>query len=509
MVFRNKDVYRYMQCPKLFYREYTNKEKGFPFIYFDYSLMELAKSFLEITKEDAFEGSTGQTTRDTLSGWGGKTWCINGRFEAFSYREKVSFLKREEDGVHYIMLCTTNHPKEEKVAQAYRAKWLLEKCGVAVSHISLLHLNGSYVREGELDVKQLFILSPCYYKDNNRPGKTMDEAVANYHMDMKETLIAMNRIVEDMPSDTAWTLSCTKTGKCKYYKECFEEDKLADDSILFLNGSRKKYQMYQEGLTSIKDVDFDMLDGSYIQWAQYNSAIHEADYIDYNGLSSFMETYLKDDLVYVDFEWDTIGVPMYEGMKPYDVMPFQYSIHIENQEGNLEHKEFLADGGDSREAFIQHLIQDIPDKGTLLAYNADGAEVIRLQELAQMFPQYSEALLKIAGRFVDLSYPIMQGAIYLRKMRNTFSLKKILSIIDPEDNYGSLDIDHGLKAVEAYRTLATLNEEEKKAVREELFAYCGMDTFAMVKFVAYLRNCLETHKKEIRENYGSVEEADS
>lgn len=507
MVFRNKDVYRYLQCPKLFYREYISEEKGFPFIYFDYSLSELAKKYLEIDENDAFIGSVGQSTFDTLEGWGGKTWCVNGRFEAFSYREKISFLKREEDGVHYIMLCTTNHPKEEKVAQAYRAKWLLEKCGVAVSHISLLHLNGEYVRQGELDIKKLFVLSPCYYKDNNRPGKSMDEAVAAYQMDMKKVLEEMQQTLTQQEFASPWTLSCTRSGKCKYYKECFEEDSLSDDSILFLNGSRKKYNMYQEGRTSMKDLTFDEIDGNYIQWAQYQSAIKNDDFIDYNGLSYFVETYLQEDLIYVDFEWDTIGIPMYDGMKPYDVMPFQYSIHM-FENGNLVHKEFLADGGDSRLEFIQHLLNDIPPNGTLLAYNADGAEVIRLQELAREFPDYADELLALSKRFIDLSYPIMQGAIYLKKMRNTFSLKKILSVIDPMDNYGNLDIDHGLKAVEVYRTLSNLNEEEKKEKRAELLAYCGMDTLAMVKFVAYLKNCIAMKKKEILEKYGRIEETD-
>lgn len=497
MTFRNKDVYRFLQCPKLFYREYISEEKGFPFIYFDYSLTELAKAFLEIDEEDCFVGSVGQTTRDTLSGWGGKTWCINGRFEAFNYREKISFLKREEDGVHYIMLCTTNHPKEEKVAQAYRAKWLLERCGVAVNHISLLHLNGNYVREGELDVKQLFTLSPHYYKDNNRPGKSMDEAVAMCEMDMKSTLSAMQELLETKEFESPWTRSCTRSGKCKYYKECFEEDCLSDDSILLLNGSRKKYEMYMNGVMSMKDLTFDEIDGSYIQWAQYQSAVTGEDYIDYNGLSFFVDTYLKGKLIYVDFEWDTIGVPMYDGMKSYDVMPFQYSIHIE-ENGELIHKEFLANGGDSRLDFIQHLIADIPESGTLLAYNADGAEVIRLQELAKQFPEYEKELLGLASRFVDLSYPIIQGVVYLKKMRNTFSLKKILSIIDPEDNYGDLNIDHGLKAVEAYRILSTLSEEELAIKRQELFDYCGMDTLAMVKFVAYLRKILKEHKKGLK-----------
>ncbi|MBE6113819.1 MAG: DUF2779 domain-containing protein [Erysipelotrichaceae bacterium] len=509
MVFRNKDVYRYTQCPKLFYKEYKDPQQGFPFIYFSTPLVELAKEYLHIQEEDCYVGVPSSTTEETLAGWNGKTWCISGRFEAFNYREKPSILKREEDGIHYIMLCTTCHPKEDKVAQAYRVKWLLEQCGVQITHVSLLHLNGEYVRQGELDIEQLFVLSDHYYKDNNRPGKLMDEAISHYTLDMISTLENMTALVEQEEIEENYSLSCTRTGKCKYYKECFQEDLLPDDSILFLNGSRKKYEMFRNGITSIKELTFNEVDGSYIQWAQYRSSVLDSDHIEYNSLSSFMNTYLQDDLIYVDFEWDTIGIPMYDGMKPYDVLPFQYSVHIENHDGELEHREYLSRGGeDCREEFIQRLLADIPEKGTLVAYNADGAEVIRLQELARQFPQYEEALRGLWERFVDLSYPIMQGIVYLKKMRNTYSLKKLLSIIDPSDNYGTLDIDHGLKAVEAYRQLPTLSLEEQEKVREELFAYCGMDTLAMVKLVHFLKDKMNQYQKEIKDTYERIDEGD-
>ena len=54
-----------------------------------------------------------------------------------------------------------------------------------------------------------------------------------------------------------------------------------------------------------------------------------------------------NDLVYpiyhLDFETFATAVPVFDGSRPYQQLVFQYSLHIEHQNGDLEHKEYLAE----------------------------------------------------------------------------------------------------------------------------------------------------------------------
>ena len=499
MAFRINNVKKYQQCPKHFLLDYTDISTGFPFIYFSESLIDAAKKHLHIAADDLFTGTTSQTSADTKAGMESKTWACLARFEKHNFRIKVSFLKKEDDGYIYYALCRTCFPKEDETRRLFMEKWLLEEEGIHIKHIALLHLNAAYERNGDLDYDNLFCISDNFYKDTNKVGKNVDEVVNRYQYDMLSALEDMKRIVDEGECDNEFKLECTKRGKCARYHSCFNEDELEDDSILFLNGTRKKYEMYLNGKTKITDVLLgEDVDGTYLQYAQYMACLKNSEFVDVNALSSWLETSIHLPYIYIDFEWDTLGIPMYDKMKPYDVLVFQYSIHIDDGE-TVIHKEYLGNGGDSREAFIKQLIADIPEEGIVIAYHAEGAEKLRLQELAYQFPEYADDLLKVCDRMVDLTYPIMNGLYYHPKMRGTYSLKKLYAVINDNHGYNELDIDHGLKAVEAYRNLDSLSEEERLKVRQELLEYCGMDTYAMLKLVNHLKKICEERTKELLE----------
>jgi len=47
---------------------------------------------------------------------------------------------------------------------------------------------------------------------------------------------------------------------------------------------------------------------------------------------------------YLDFEAMAPPIPLYEGTRPYQTLPFQWSLHEIDGGGKLGHREFLADG---------------------------------------------------------------------------------------------------------------------------------------------------------------------
>ena len=180
------------------------------------------------------------------------------------------------------------------------------------------------------------------------------------------------------------------------------------------------------------------------------------------------------------------AVPQFKGTKPYQQIPFQYSLHYIEKEGDkLKHKEFLAvSGEDPRRAIAEALCRDIPMNVCTTAYNKS-FECTRLKELAETYPDLSEHLLNIRDHIVDLLIPFQSGYYYNKAMGGSFSIKSVLPAIfpdDPELDYHNLEgVHNGSEAMNIFPQIQFIEPEEQERARHNLLKYCELDTYAMVK----------------------------
>jgi hypothetical protein len=166
-------------------------------------------------------------------------------------------------------------------------------------------------------------------------------------------------------------------------------------------------------------------------------------------------------------------------------MPFQYSLHVLKRGCELEHYEYLGSfDTDPRRELCKRMLEDIPASGSILAYNM-GFELARIKSLAEIYPQYHDALLAMTDRFVDLIEPFRSGAYYHPNFNGSFSIKSVMpALIEDEEelSYDSLAIHEGGMATEAFLSLDRLEDQAiADKVREDLLAYCRLDTLAMVR----------------------------
>lgn len=181
-----------------------------------------------------------------------------------------------------------------------------------------------------------------------------------------------------------------------------------------------------------------------------------------------------------------LAIPQYPGTRPYQQIPFQYSLHyIEEPGGELKHREFLAESGkDPRRAIAESLCRDIPQNVCVTAYNK-GFECGRLKELAAQFPDLAGHLLNIQENIRDLLIPFQSGYYYNRAMGGSFSIKSVLPALFPDDptlDYHNLEgIHNGSEAMTIFPKIKDMPPEEQAAARKNLLAYCELDTYAMVK----------------------------
>lgn len=196
---------------------------------------------------------------------------------------------------------------------------------------------------------------------------------------------------------------------------------------------------------------------------------------------------------FFDFEGIDLAVPEWEGVRPYEQIPYQWSCHIETAPGVFTHAEFLdLSGNDPSLPCIEHMLRsiDVNDGGPLYVYHAT-YEKGRLQELAQRHPQYEDELFGYINRLVDL-LPIVKNNYYHPDMKGSFSIKKVLPTIAPDLDYGELEeVQDGVAAQIAYITAAlekTQTPVEKATTDLNSRIYCRQDTWAMVEVEYFLRH---------------------
>jgi hypothetical protein len=177
---------------------------------------------------------------------------------------------------------------------------------------------------------------------------------------------------------------------------------------------------------------------------------------------------------------------MYDGIKPYMQIPFQYSLHYyEEEKGNLFHKEFLAEANtDPRRKLAEALVNDIPKDVTTIAYNMMFEKMV-IKNLANLYPDLKDHLMNIHDNMKDLMIPFKDRHYYKKEMQGSYSIKYVLPALFPDDeslNYKNLDLIHnGSEAMNMFANLGNMDLETQKKVRYSLLKYCELDTFAMVK----------------------------
>ena len=186
---------------------------------------------------------------------------------------------------------------------------------------------------------------------------------------------------------------------------------------------------------------------------------------------------------FLDFETVQFAVPIWKGTRPYQQIPFQFSLHRLSRTGKLEQMAFLdLSGSDPSKAFAEALIAACGERGAVFVYNA-GFETARIRELADRFPRLAKSLLALNERVVDL-LPVARDYYYHPSQQGSWSIKAVLPALCPDLSYEDLvGVQNGGTAMEVFlEALAPQTSRSRKnEIEQQLLAYCALDTYAMVR----------------------------
>lgn len=224
------------------------------------------------------------------------------------------------------------------------------------------------------------------------------------------------------------------------------------------------------------------------QQIQIKSEISQEQIIDKDAIKEFLDT-LRYPLYHLDFETFQQAVPQFVGLRPYEQIPFQFSIHKDDGKRNLQHFEFLAEpGADPRYELALNLIKFISQDACVLAYNMSFEKGV-IRRMAEAYPQISNELMAIHDNIKDLMAPFASKSYYHPKMKGSYSIKYVLPALVPELELAYKDLNlihHGGEAMQAYAAMTFMKETEREAYKQALLEYCKLDTLAMVKILEKL-----------------------
>ncbi|MBK9415310.1 MAG: DUF2779 domain-containing protein [Bacteroidetes bacterium] len=353
---------------------------------------------------------------------------------------------------------------------------VITNSGIPLSDISIVYMNNQYVKHGSLDIKELFAID-----------SVKDDVLANQEF-IAEKIDELKNVIKQKEAPKVGIGShCTDPYDCDFIDHCWSH--IPENSVFDISGLRadKKFALYEKGIIRYEDIKpGDLTNEKYNQ--QVELFLKKSDYVDKKGIKEFLEDF-SYPLYFLDFETFNPAIPLYDQSKPYQQIPFQYSLHIQEKKGSsLKHFEYLADPNeDPRHKFIEQLLADTSSRGDILTYN-QSFEKGRLKELALDFPNYSKKLYDIIERIKDLMTPFRQRQYYIHTMHGSYSIKQVLPAVVPELSYDNLTINNGGDASLAFMQMVIEKDADHTELRKQMLEYCGMDTFAMAKIFERLNN---------------------
>lgn len=386
----------------------------------------------------------------------------------------------QEQGIWYAYeVKSSTKITQTYILDASLQYWVITNSGLVLDDFSLMHINNQYIRNGDIEVKQLFAV------------KSVKDALLKNQQFIEEKVVANLNVIstKEMPG-VGIGEQCFVPYSCDFMGTCWKN--VPSDSVFEITGISKaeQFQLYQSGYQTISEVPKNNV-------LDKNANIHIETFkakkvrIQKKEIAEFLDQ-IQYPVFFMDFESFMPAIPIFDKTKAYQHIPFQYSLHVkEAKDAPLQHQEFLAEQGvDPRLAFLTQLLKHTENSKTIVVYDALMERNI-LSGLKKEFPDYATEIDLRLSRIVDLVHPFVERHFYHPAMKNSVSIKNVLPALVPDLNYSSLAISSGSIAMTAFEQLQRETDLLRIIdIREQLLAYCKMDTLAMVKIFEVLERAV-------------------
>jgi hypothetical protein len=406
-------------------------------------------------------------------------------FEHNGVLVRTDVLRRNAAGFHLTEVKSSTKIKPEHTDDVSIQKYVMGGCGLQVKETNVMYLSRDYVYDGAVgadgrrvyDTSRLFATEEVQPQSDGQVSRTLEEQ--------------FRVLAQPQPPHVRPSSQCNSPYDCEFYDHCHPVWGDGDIGSLPIAGCKIE-ALRDAGITLI-----DQLPSQIVLSEQFHLTAKECKFAlgakarvvqIAPELAAELEA-LHYPLHFMDFETVFPALPLFAGLRPYDQLPFQWSVDVLSKPGaEVKHHEFLAtDTSDPRRDFISSLCAVMGESGNIVVYNQT-FESLRLKELAASLPEFAGRIRNIQGRLWDL-LPRMRKHVYHPAFGGSYSLKYVLPALVPEMTYDGMEVGNGTEAGIAWESLVRggLDQVERDRIEKALRAYCGQDTLAMVKLVERLQ----------------------
>lgn len=357
--------------------------------------------------------------------------------------------------------------------------WIMAKSGLALEQINIVHLNPE-----------------CRYPDLSNLFKEVDvtDEIRQRYLSIKPKIVEIfSTLKQTEVPDIDIGPYCFAPTQCGFTQHCWKQKEIPDLSVFDLPKIKDRmWNLYHDGIVNLDNPR--LSDLNELQERIVTSFKTGERYINKDAIQSALSDW-DYPLVFLDFETIAPAIPRYDGCRPFEQVPFQFSVHVWNDSHtDITHKEFLHDSADDpRPTLIPALLAACGETGSIVAYYAT-FEKKRIQELAAYSPTHSSELLKLVDRLVD-PLPLIRDTVYDNAFAGSFSLKSVApALLGESHGYDGMLVANGTAAQRAYEELISPHtaSARKSTLKHAMIDYCKKDTFVMVELVKWLYHISKT-----------------
>jgi len=420
----------------------------------------------------------------TVEAWkNGAKVVAQGRYEGDSITCIADILRKEDDAFILTEIKSSSSVKKEHKLDLAFQKIVLEGAGYEIKKCEVAHVDSSYIRKGDIKPDELVAFTDI--------TQDVENLIEGTRARIEQALLIANS--EEMPDPAPEKARLNSYGDWLDIRQKISPP-LPETSIHFLPymDAERSSRLLSEGIKTVEEIsDLTLLKKSTQNYLSAKAAGKRA--VEQNKLSAFLSE-ISYPIYYFDYETSKSLLPPWDGTRPHQQVPFQYSLHILREpDGELEHCEYLhRDLSNPMLGVIESLRENVGDEGSILVWY-EPFEKKRNSEMAEIYPEAANFLNSINDRIIDLMMPFSQNIVRDPAFMGSSSIKKVLPVLVPDLSYESLDIQEGETAALKWKkvTFGETTEAEKAKVYADLIEYCKLDTLAMVEIHKQLKNLLD------------------
>ena len=355
---------------------------------------------------------------------------------------------------------------------------VLEENGFAVRKISVILVNNEFVRSGPINPDDIAYTTEVTDKVRAKMPSTLEN--------IKEALKTLQ--LQEMPNPSpTYSGSTYFQDWLSIYKSLTNPPKYSIYDLVTLNASK---------ISSLEDDGFKLLTDipeeyplSPKQHKQVIATKLDQPLIETEPIKQLLDSF-EFPLYFLDYETLAGVVPAFDGVRPYQQVPFQYSLHIlDSPDSELRHEQYLhTESTNPSQNVAEALRSHIGDKGTVLAWNMSFEKSCN-KFLADQVPELSDFLLSLNDRMNDLDIPFKDLWYVHKDFFGSYSIKYVLPVLAPHLSYKILGIQNGASAQRLWMQGVIDGKDtiDKDVLFADLIEYCKLDTLAMVEIYNVLR----------------------